>query len=488
MANYYPTLTRGRASSSFRGDAPRAVPYPRSGELFPGIPKGFPDRFGGQYPTKPFGRKAVSLPRQIARIRGLWRLLAPTMGADLLDQVSVGTWDWINSEGVTATDHPGAGFQITARCVTALRPDRKWGASFAANNPSMKGFVNACYQQTGYLHLDPFYLANWQFVRGYGEVTSLPHLTSTTYAKPARYWERPVAGAYNPDRSIHINPEFPEWQRWDISPALAPLAYPMLQPITLPAGQEHNEVLAWPMVDRLNAAAVKGTNPWVMREVGPALTLGRAVPAVDPERLAPVVLAQAVGIVFGNGGVVGTTAPHQDAPPPPGAKERKLKTRWAAVAKRIGFNAVTEFGDFVGALHDALPAKYRRSRTWRDKNGKWHKRRIDSMLRDLFLGWEAVDLKMAFNNIIANEIEDLVIGTTNKFLNRGSQSSGWGLGTQLNKWAEGAGMETIPQRIAKKVGEMTVQNQKNGRGQSAHRAAARAAGRRATYQRARSGV
>lgn len=137
-------------------------------------------------------------------------------------------------------------------------------------------------------------------------------------------------------------------------------------------------------------------------------------------------------------GVV-TTPPssHRWRPPPSYARERKVKmpTRGAAL---VLLSAFTEVADFVAALHDALPSKLRRARTFRGADGKLRRRRLDSMLRDLWEHWDQVDIGEAFANVAAEAAKDAVIGAAMRAVNARtgdlfrSSYLNQGVGTQIS--------------------------------------------------------
>lgn len=127
---------------------------------------------------------------------------------------------------------------------------------------------------------------------------------------------------------------------------------------------------------------------------------------------------------------------HRWSKPRPGKREAKVMANNRAAALLV-FGAVTEFGDFVGAIHDALPKEARRSRTWRDKDGKWHRARIDSQLRDIYANLDKVDWYEALVNLVANEVEDRLIGKVNRQANKltrqlGDRYLGQGVGTRIS--------------------------------------------------------
>lgn len=88
---------------------------------------------------------------------------------------------------------------------------------------------------------------------------------------------------------------------------------------------------------------------------------------------------------------------------PPG-KEKKLWTKVAlAVVSRV-FNAVTEIGDFLEALFDALPGEVQRL----------YERNTAGFARAVWDHWEEIDFAKAFVNVVKNQIEDAIIGALHR--------------------------------------------------------------------------
>lgn len=122
--------------------------------------------------------------------------------------------------------------------------------------------------------------------------------------------------------------------------------------------------------------------------------------------------------------------PHRFAPPKVGTREKKMKVRGKLAAiNALLIGAFTESNDLIESIWKALPRAYRRA--GRTKTGN---RRTDSMLKDIWRGWGWLDWTQALANIAANEVEDQVIGRTNKVLNAASLNSGQGLATNVNRW------------------------------------------------------
>jgi hypothetical protein len=104
-----------------------------------------------------------------------------------------------------------------------------------------------------------------------------------------------------------------------------------------------------------------------------------------------------------------------------------------AVYQAVGkvFGGLTEVGDAIDAIWRALPPECRRPRA--DSKGM---RRWQWQLQDLGRCWKHVDIEKAVWNLIANQIEDAVIGKTSKALDKRtmavSRAPVYGLGTRVS--------------------------------------------------------
>lgn len=115
------------------------------------------------------------------------------------------------------------------------------------------------------------------------------------------------------------------------------------------------------------------------------------------------------GIDVGNRPIPGVTPRTPVAPrvaPLPGVKERKLQGSLSSVLhmmRAIGYGA-TEFFDFVEALYKALPKAVRR------QYGRSRKGQIAAVWRE----FDQIDWQKAVTNLATNELEDRLIGGSNR--------------------------------------------------------------------------
>lgn len=109
-------------------------------------------------------------------------------------------------------------------------------------------------------------------------------------------------------------------------------------------------------------------------------------------------------VVGGGGGPPALTRTQTGGPSRPtrGVKEKKVRGGLGLLQALQGvFHELTEAGDFIGAFYDAIPAKDKKAckaKTMSDKLGC------------VFKNWDKIDPDDVVVNIVANEIEDRLIG------------------------------------------------------------------------------
>lgn len=82
-------------------------------------------------------------------------------------------------------------------------------------------------------------------------------------------------------------------------------------------------------------------------------------------------------------------------------KERKVKSKvpnLVQVIQKAG-HAYGEVDDAISAIHDALPKEYQAKR-----------KRPDYMLKALYRHWDKLDVNQAIVNLLANHVEDAIVG------------------------------------------------------------------------------
>lgn len=84
------------------------------------------------------------------------------------------------------------------------------------------------------------------------------------------------------------------------------------------------------------------------------------------------------------------------------------------------FDVISEGGDAIGAVYDALPKDIRkkwdkkqtRASKFSENWGQFGFGGADYKLKALYYNWDKVDLPKAIQNLVSNEIEDRIIGKT----------------------------------------------------------------------------
>lgn len=120
-------------------------------------------------------------------------------------------------------------------------------------------------------------------------------------------------------------------------------------------------------------------------------------------------------------------ATHRSKPPEKGTKEKKTIARGGLPGEILGW--VTEAGDFVDALHDALPKWDQAGGTWVPKqgegrhNGYWLKPSLEKKARAVWNHWDAIDPAKALENLALNQLEDMALGKLGKAAQKASK--GW---------------------------------------------------------------
>lgn len=143
---------------------------------------------------------------------------------------------------------------------------------------------------------------------------------------------------------------------------------------------------------------------------------------------------------------------HPDDPPRNEVKKERKGTVKGGLAYGV-INWVTEAGDFVDAIHDALPkdcrakpvhverprsekASYRGNAGWKkngNHNGEWgYWRPPNDYERALAISncFDRLDLGQALGNLVKNQIEDFIIGKIGKQVGKASRKSGRPVGFQ----------------------------------------------------------
>lgn len=136
-------------------------------------------------------------------------------------------------------------------------------------------------------------------------------------------------------------------------------------------------------------------------------------------------LFQLSGPRFALAGGFATPRPPPDVPAGKNHKEKKLKGALATVYLAIsrGVGSFTEGMDFIEALYQAIPAKYRR---WRGRDGKWRDRAHGpyEKAKHIYRYLPFIEVDKAIKNLIYNELQDRAIGKLSRPTQRGRGGPG----------------------------------------------------------------
>lgn len=200
---------------------------------------------------------------------------------------------------------------------------------------------------------------------------------------------------------------------------------PMAQPLLAPRQDPNAQVTPWhainlkPKADPLSTEATR-----VGSAVGTASGL-MVRPQVNPllgeatgTRLKAVTVTATAGGRANKPPTVKVALEHKHAKPPDGVREGKARVAGKASAAAVAaFGAVTEAGDFFEALWDALPEKFRK-REMAKRHGK--KPKMADMAWQVASNMPKLDVPKAIMNVLANQVEDAVIGAGGQALKSAS--------------------------------------------------------------------
>lgn len=258
--------------------------------------------------------------------------------------------------------------------------------------------------------------------RAFGTNTLRPHILGRFQSKVTY---RPMFSSAEMPLYPHAWPQpLPRlWPKPRVNPMLDPLSAPLLAPTPLP------QPLPWKLLPyrRLNPwrAEQTVTGPKPREEVEP-WTLPTNHPGYQAEPVVEIdyqampdgtVNATAVlpeAMVLTDSGWAPTRPQHQLAPPQRGHKERKVVLNAARTLPGLIFGAVTEFGDAIDAVWDALPDKFRKR-----EQAKRHGKRplLQVKVWQVFTHAKDIDVEKALVNLAQNQLEDKAIGYASRKAN-----------------------------------------------------------------------
>lgn len=216
----------------------------------------------------------------------------------------------------------------------------------------------------------------------------------------------------------------------EFHPAIAPEALPMVQPMPMP--------LADPLPYRLLPYRVPNPNrsPTERPQRGHARGLPRPRPWLEPSPFVPPPPPPRWPripdvTITGQGATVG---PPQHKWKDPGKKEKKANV-WRLGSTGVGkvFNKVTETGDAIDAIWNALPDKFKK-REMAKRHGKPPK--MLDKLGQIVGNWDQIDAGEAVGNLIENEVKDRAIGAVGKQLQKPGKAMGSNRGLGGGPWSK----------------------------------------------------
>lgn len=197
--------------------------------------------------------------------------------------------------------------------------------------------------------------------------------------------------------------------RWVEAPGRLPIwrpplkvPYPALDPFSLPIGQP----VSTPKPIPYRALPYLKPNPW-RSPSEQTIRMPRTVGRARPEGLGSIELYPNPGNRIRPG--------HALKPAPKGTKERKFRIYSIRAGSALGrsLSVVTEAKDFVDAIYDALPDKYKR---------RWHSPHEKAWL--IYRHFLEIDVAEAIQNVIENQIEDWILGKAAQQMAKASRRRG----------------------------------------------------------------
>lgn len=199
------------------------------------------------------------------------------------------------------------------------------------------------------------------------------------------------------------------WNLPVVYPAVDPLAWPVGQPAPSP------RPLPWRVLP------YRQVNPH--RSPSEQSQWGNGLPAPRPRPSGSVVIAP--GVTPSPHG-----PPHGSRTPGPGVKERKVQVggKFGGALFRA-LNTITESLDVIDAIYDALPnsAKVKTYRIYGNAGRpgqQWADATPQQKLWAIYRNLHLVDIDQALLNILANQLQDFVIGKAGRHLGRQGAEAG----------------------------------------------------------------
>ena len=134
----------------------------------------------------------------------------------------------------------------------------------------------------------------------------------------------------------------------------------------------------------------------------------------------------------GGGGVIITRPGNPTARQPrKNTKERKVTVRTVSGRLWAALNLFTEGLDFVDVLWESIPKEDRTQPRRNPRTGEVYPVGVDDRLWDIYDHWDEIDIAVALENFINNQVEDFVYGQAG--MATGRATGGLGITTGLNR-------------------------------------------------------
>lgn len=412
LGGYYPVQQNVKAKP--RPGYQRPLGFPANSNVGRSVPG--PTRVPGVQPLSPRQAAAIEAGVQIGILRGVARAGSRIVpGLNLAEAVLEAAYYWYRYNRDQAIARWGGRSQMSSgweecQSTNCPRPitTAYWSTTdtciFTSTCPTGQALPGTARDPAADIPANVKHYSLWQ---------------QTAFApSPARYsfvrsWHRAVAAGVVTYPWTYIDPRYLDDPSW--VPSVFPETIPIGLPVSTPAPAPMRR-LKWRRNYRLGMAQA--------RQAG--YQLGRVELPNSPAPVGSVVVE-----VSPSGRVSSrqTSKPHMRRPPGREEKERKSRSPFQpTVAQAVALNALTEGGDAIEAIWNALPFEYRRSRNsdFRKRAQGWSTPSYLAMVDDIWDHPELLDMQQVAVNLAVNVVSDAVIGRLSKAASRSWYSSAYG--------------------------------------------------------------
>lgn len=286
--------------------------------------------------------------------------------------------------------------------MEGLQPASQWSAVDFCTDGDFRGFTSHAPEPFGnpwcptmvtdFGGMPTTASKNWNYATAWAADTYIPPYNrkkkiqcfeNLLYGDPAAEdgtWSETAGAALNQPIAAYI-------------PSVNPMATPIKQPAPNPEAVPYREIPG------------RVPNPELVNQY-----------ETGPRPVTPPFYAPPPALAFSPGAVPGAVPPAGRRPPRRGEKEKKLRFGHTAVWRIFSFamNLFTESQDFIRAIWKALPDEYRAA-------GRYD---TVTQLEQIFEHFDQIVWTEAVWNVIANQIEDWIIGKMNRNATLGAEELG----------------------------------------------------------------